>query len=151
MTTAADAGFVARRDAELAEEASRALAMHLSDAAPVSLCLMSGEGKAETVTVPPKAMRLFVDLLTYMARGDAVMLVPQHAVLTTQEAADLLSISRPHLISLLEGGEIKFHKNGTHRRVIAKDVLEYKCKREQRSQKALDELAAQAQELGLGY
>jgi len=77
--------------------------------------------------------------------------VPSHAELTTQEAADLLNVSRPHLVKLLEEGVLPFHKTGKHRRVLFADLMCYREQREGASHAAMDELAKQAQELRLGY
>ena len=70
---------------------------------------------------------------------------------TTQEAADLLNVSRPHLVKLLEDGELPFLRTGKHRRVRLADLLQFKNAREQASVQAMDELSRQAQELGMGY
>jgi excisionase family DNA binding protein len=86
-----------------------------------------------------------------MANGHAVTVMPVQAELTTQQAADLLGGSRPYLVRLLEDGRIPFHKVGTHRRVRAADVMQYKARRRGESRQVLDELTREAQDLGLGY
>lgn len=109
------------------------------------------ENRAHQVEVPTSALRLLVDILGELAIGNAVKIVPIHAELTSQEAADLLNVSRPHLVKLLEAGELPFHKTGRHRRVLFSDLMQFKQRREQSSQDAMEELARQAQELGMGY
>lgn len=110
------------------------------------------DGGTETaVTVPPEAFALFLEVLGQMANGNAVTIVPVHAELTTQEAAELLNVSRPHLIELLESGKIPFRRVGTHRRIRASDLANYQQQDEAERQGALNELAQEAQKLGLGY
>jgi excisionase family DNA binding protein len=83
-----------------------------------------------------------------MAAGNAMTLIPLHAELTTREGATILNVSRPFLISLLENGAIKHRKVGSHRRIRAEDLLEYKRKSETDREQAMDELAALSQEIG---
>jgi excisionase family DNA binding protein len=140
-------------DAALARESSRTLA-RLLDARKrksVRLKVQPDGAPEETIAIPTAAFRLLVKILTEMANGNAVSLIPFHAELTTQQSADLLNISRPYLIELLEKGEIPHRKVGTHRRVLFKDLMTYKEKIDQARLKALEELSALDQELGLGY
>jgi excisionase family DNA binding protein len=134
-------------DSRQAAESSRLLA---STTTPDSeLRITVGDGS--TIVLPRGMHRLLSHLLTEMARGNAVTIIPLHAELTTQEAADYLNVSRPYLIDLLERGKIEFRKVGTHRRIKFEDLKGYKTTSDAESRKAMDELAAQAQELGLGY
>jgi excisionase family DNA binding protein len=115
------------------------------------LRVMLKQGKPVEATVPREAFELFLEVLGQLANGHAVTIVPVHAELTTQQAADLLNVSRPHVVQLLEDGELPFSKVGTHRRVRAADVMAYKTRRDAAHEAALDELAAEAQKHKLGY
>jgi excisionase family DNA binding protein len=86
-----------------------------------------------------------------MERGYAVAVTSVDADLTTQQAADVLNVSRPYLVRLLEQGQIPFHKTGSHRRVRHRDLMAYKRQVDAQRLQVLDALTAQAQELGLGY
>ena len=139
------------RDAMLAEQSSRALSPYVRDAEEQTIRVVRDNGRAETVTIPAVAFRMLVDMLAQMAQGNAVTLIPVHAELTTQQAADLLGVSRPYFVTLLDSGQIPFRKVGTRRRVLFEDVLAYKRRIDDARRRTLDELAAQAQELGMGY
>lgn len=138
---------------EQASEALNALRQFLS-AHPTptgKLQVCTDDVEAVTVTVPAQAFRLLIDVLAQMADGNAVTVVPTHADLTTQQAAKFLGVSRPHLVKLLESDEIPFRRVGTHRRIKITDLLAYKRSDDAARANVADALAADAQELGLGY
>jgi excisionase family DNA binding protein len=132
-------------DAELALEASRTLAAKAESELKVHL----DDGKE--LVLPKAATRLLQYLLTEMSQGNAVTIIPLHAELSTQEAADFLNVSRPYLITLLERNELPFHKVGTHRRVKFSDLREFQLRKERERKAAMQELADQAQKEGMGY
>lgn len=103
----------------------------------------------ETLTVPRGAVELLARILAHMANGQGVSVVPANAELTTQQAADLLNVSRPFLIGLLTAGEIEFRLVGKHRRIRAESLLNYMRADDQRRRRAADELTALNQEMGL--
>ena len=131
-------------DSRIAAESSRVLASAAVREREMRVQLENGQ----TLVLPQGAARLLSHLLTEMGRGNAVTLIPVHAELTTQEAADYLNVSRPFLIRLLEEGRIKFHKVGTHRRVQFADLAAFKARSEEESEKSLAKLAAQGQKMG---
>jgi len=139
-------------EVELARHSSRVLAgLNLKKTKTIDISLETGNHHHSSVTLPLSAFKLLVNILTQMAEGNAVTLIPVHAELTTQEAADLLNVSRPFLIRLLEEKKIPFRKVGTRRRVLFQDLMDYKSKIDAARRKTLDELANEAQELDMGY
>ncbi|MED5296064.1 MAG: helix-turn-helix domain-containing protein, partial [Pseudomonadota bacterium] len=109
------------------------------------------DGTSHQVELPVSALRLLVDILTELGEGNTVSLIPVHAELTTQEGADLLNMSRPTFIKLLNDGDIPFHRAGNRRKVKYTDVMQYKQRVDQERLAALDELSALDQSLNLGY
>ncbi len=136
-------------EAVLAKETSRLLASRLHKGAPMQLQILDGDSLGSTLKLPASAVGLLVRILEEMARGNAVTLIPVHAELTTQEAADMLNISRPSLIQLLDEGKIEFRRVGTHRRVRFEALMNYKRRADAERLAVLEELAAYDQELGI--
>lgn len=141
--TSQEAGQALRRFAPIAERARTSNHVNVrADGASDS---------EQPVSVPRQAFDLFLEVLGQLANGNAVTIMPVQAELTTQQAADLLNVSRPHLVELLESHAIPFRRVGTHRRVEAAALLAYKRKTAAKSRTELDELTAEAQRLDLGY
>jgi excisionase family DNA binding protein len=136
-------------EAGLAKETSRVLASRLKKGAAMKLRIVDGDAGQATVKLPAPAVGLLLRILEEMARGNAVTIIPVHAELTTQEAADMLNISRPSLIQLLDEGKIEYRRIGTHRRVRFEALMKYKRRMDEQRQAALRELAAYDQELGI--
>ncbi len=133
-----------------AREASRRLSS-VQEHDSVELQMIGAEGPGQLVVLPAVALQLLRKILTEMANGNAVTVVPVHAEFTTQQAADYLNVSRPHVVSLLEAGKIPYRKVGTHRRVLFQDLANYRRQSDLERREALDALTAEAQELGMGY
>ncbi|MDP1699289.1 MAG: helix-turn-helix domain-containing protein [Xanthomonadaceae bacterium] len=140
------------REVQAAVQGQRALAAYLATQFEIQrIQIFDDKNQAHQVELPTSAMRLLVDILAELADGNAVKVVPVHAELTTQEAADLLNVSRPHLVKLLEEGMLPFHRTGKHRRVRFADLMQFKGRRDQASEHAMQELTKQAEQLGMGY
>ena len=140
-------------DTRLAQESSRKLAKLLgSENKELRLRIQSDDQPDEAVAVPFSVLPLLADILTEMAQGHAVSLITAHAELTIQQAADLLNVSLPYLINLLDNDQIPHRKVGIHPRILFQDLMAYKQKTDLARLKALEELSALDQELGgMGY
>src|SRR5699024_1185501 len=114
------------------------------------VALTVDEGVVE-VTVPESALKILLTYLRSLSEGQAITILPTETEVSTQQAADILNVSRPHLVKMLENEEIPYHKVGKHRRIKAIDLKEYKEKRDRKRDKLLDELASEAQESEMGY
>lgn len=139
-------------DVTLAREAGRTLAAVLATGAAVrQVDIRDSSGRVRSVQMPAAALQLLQDVLDQIEKGCAVSVVPVHAELTTQEAAQMLGVSRPFFVQMLEKGDIPFHKIGTHRRVRYRDVVDYKKRLDTQRREALEALTEQAQALDMGY
>ena len=136
-------------DAEIACRTARRIRDYLAsnqDEDPIEIRVEAGE---EVLVVPRAGAALLAQVMDTLAHGQGVTVIPSEAQLTTQQAAEMLNVSRPYLIGLLESGKIEYTKVGRHRRIRFEALLEYKRHADQRSRAAADEMADLGQELGL--
>ena len=139
----------AAQAAEAVDVLERFLRRHPTvNGASVSLTAASADASLE---IPGHALRALVDILAEIANGNAVTVAPVHAELTTQRAADLLNVSRPYLVKLLEEHKIPYRHVGNRRRVLLEDLMNYKRIDDAKRRAIADELTAEAQRLGLDY
>lgn len=107
-------------------------------------------GRADAVVdLPPGMASVLRAVLSNFAAGNSVGVLPMHAELTTQQAADILNVSRPHIVKLMDAGELPMRKVGTHRRILAADLAEYQHRRDLETKQAADELSELTEEMGL--
>jgi len=135
----------------LAKEGSRELSMVMTtpeETQEITVCMGHSE---QRVHLPASAVQMLMDILVNISQGNAVQVVPVHAELTTQQAADILMVSRPYLVKLLDEKKIEHRKVGSHRRIRYNDLLQFKAQEERARKAVLDELTAEAQELDMGY
>lgn len=138
------------QDAALARISAQALAPYVKTDRRVKVRIAEDHNE-QTLELPAGAAALLLDVLEAMAAGRGVTLIPENAELTTVQAADILNVSRPYLIKLLDENQIPHRKVGKHRRILMEDLMAYKTRDDQERQAVLDELAREAQEQGYGY
>lgn len=136
-------------DVKLARQSSRSLTAFTGHR--ITCTIKTKDGEPVEIELPAAAVGVLSQMLTQMADGKAVVLMPINAQLTTQQAADILGVSRPFLTAQMKSGKLPFQKIGTHRRIAFADLMQYKQKMAAESNAAMDKLVAEAQELNLGY
>jgi len=122
-----------------------------SGRADLRIRIENDEHVGAEIILPQQAFRLLTHILAEMAQGHSLALLPARAEVTTQQAADILNVSRPYLIGLLEEKKIPFRLVGQYRRIRLDDLLTYKREDDEVRRSVADELTADAQELGMGY
>lgn len=137
-----------QQDSEIAREATARIVPFVRTRKPLEVRIVEAENQ-EPLVLPAGAVALLKDILEAMAAGHSMTLIPHHAELTTMEAADMLNVSRPYLIKLLEANEIPYHRVGRHRRIRMEDVMDYKERIDRAREAILDQMVAESEELGL--
>jgi excisionase family DNA binding protein len=120
---------------------------HQDDSTVVHLTMADQAGT--DLELPREALAPIARVLSYLADGQAVTVLPSVSELTTQQAADLLNVSRPFLIKLLDSGAVQHRMVGTHRRIPLRSLLDYKRVDDARTMRAVNDLTALDEELGL--
>ena len=136
--------------ADAVEQLTEFLRAHPTPTTHVQLVSEEPDGVTQIV-VPSVAFGLFVDILDELANGNAVTVAPVYAELTTQQAADLLNVSRPYVVKLLDEREIPYRRVGNRRKVLLADLIEYKRRDEAMRREIAAELTREAQGIGLDY
>jgi len=136
-----DARLPSQHEQDAANQLRQILAMQTAINPQPKLCFIGSQEPPAEIILTPGLSNMLMELLRHIGRGDAVTLVPVSQMLTTQQAADILNVSRPFLISLLEKGEMEFVRVGRHRRIAAEHLFAYKRQRDARRSSALAELA----------
>jgi excisionase family DNA binding protein len=137
-------------DTEIAERAARRIQEYLDRHPDEDVVEALGEVGTEDALVIPRATAvMFAQILALLAQGRGVQIFPKEVELSTQHAADMLNVSRPYLIGLLESGRIPFRKVGRHRRIRFDDLMDYKRKDDLSRRVAADKLAELSEDLDL--
>ena len=138
------------QDAVIARVSGQALSRFAAARGPLKLRVTDAE-QMEPIELPAGAVALLMEILEAMAAGRGVTIIPENIELSTVQAAEVLNVSRPFLIKLLEDGSIPHRKVGKHRRVRMEDVMSYKAAIDNEREAVLDQLAADAQDQDMGY
>ena len=138
------------RDAAIARSTREALSPYGGMDRPLKLRVRDSE-QGQPIDLPAGAVDLLMQVLEAMARGQGVTLIPERAELTTVQAADILNVSRPFLIKLLDQRAIPHRKVGKHRRIRMEDVMAYKDAIDRERERVLEQLTQEAQSHDMGY
>jgi excisionase family DNA binding protein len=138
------------QDAAMARASGQLLSHYARQKRPLALRVKDAE-RENPIELPVGAVSLLMDILEAMAAGRGVTIIPENAELTTVQAAEVLNVSRPFLIKLLEDRAIPHRKVGKHRRIRMEDVMTYKADIDRRREEILDQLARETQEQDMGY
>ncbi|HLK55838.1 MAG TPA: helix-turn-helix domain-containing protein [Chthonomonadaceae bacterium] len=137
------------QEAQVARKSSQALASLMKADQEVRFRVCAEGNQEADIALPRSAARLLLGVLEEMGKGKSVALIPTDAELTTQQAADLVRVSRPFFIKLLEEGKIPYRMVGAHRRVLYRDIMRYIQEEEARRVRVMEELVAETERLGL--
>ena len=135
-------------ESTIAHESSIALARQIRKGEDLKIRVV-GDQEEEVIVLPATIVTLLLGMLRMKANGLGIALTPLHSELTTRQAAQILNVSRPHLVKLLESGEIPYHRVGRHRRIRREDVMKFKHRLHHEREALLERMVAEAQELGL--
>lgn len=138
-------------EAEMVKAAERLIMASLDHSRAAIITIESDDGSTPSVKVPPQLLRVLGQVLGHMARNEPVTLIPEKQEFSTVEAANFLNVSRPFVIKEIEAGRLPHRMVGTHRRVLFSDLMAYAQRMRAQQQAALDRMAENARELGLGY
>lgn len=138
------------QEAAMARVSGQVLSPFVQQKRPLTLRVRVA-GQEKPFELPTGAVALLMDILEAMAAGRGMTLIPENAELTTVQAADMLNVSRPFLIKLLDENVLPHRKVGKHRRIRMEDVMAYKVSIDRERETVLDQLAREAQEQGMAY
>ena len=135
-------------DAQVADHAARRIRDYLASHQDDDIAIGAEIGEDDALVVPRAAAVMLAQVLQLLAEGQGVQIIPDNMMLTTQQAADVINVSRPFLVGLLERNEIQYEMVGTHRRVAFAHLMEYKRRDDQKRRTAMDGVTALGEELG---